>query len=254
MRNKEQFKAYVYAKAETAQAKGRKRRRLICSGIAACSVCICVVSAVFLAPHSQMDASNEMVENAFYAGAMPETEATEACRQDTLDFSAEAGAAGGTEAAPAEEDTTADVDTDDFLYACGTPAMKSCLFSVSDSSALTSNSLVRTAFYEIIEDEKKADETTAFENAGSNGSDSGRKDVRIAVTAYYLKKPEISNIAIDYSGDAVTVTVFADAEPIAFGSYVYHFTETLDGRKYFGQPIQLEFKHTSDKDNLKNTK
>lgn len=86
MRNKEQFKAYVYAKAEAAQAKGRKRRRLICSGIAACSVCICVVSAVFLAPHSQMDASNEMVENAFYAGAMPETEATEACRQDTLDF------------------------------------------------------------------------------------------------------------------------------------------------------------------------
>ena len=35
MRNKEQFKAYVYAKAEAAQAKGRKRRRLICHMFAA---------------------------------------------------------------------------------------------------------------------------------------------------------------------------------------------------------------------------
>lgn len=246
MRNKEQFKAYVYAKADAAQAKGRKRRRLICSGIAACSVCICVVSAVFLAPRSQMDTGNEMAENAFYADAMPETEATEACRQGSLDFSAETGAAGGAEAAPAEDGATADTACDDFA-ACGAPVMKSCLFSVSDNSALTSNSLVRTAFYEIIEDEKTTDETAAVEKAESNGSDSGRKDVRVAVTAYYLKKPEISNITVSYSGDAVTITVFADAEPIPFGSYVYHFTETLDGKKYIGQPIQLEFKRSTEK-------
>lgn len=51
MRSREQFKAYVYAKAEAEQARGRKRRRLMFSGIAACSVCICVISAAFLMPH-----------------------------------------------------------------------------------------------------------------------------------------------------------------------------------------------------------
>lgn len=254
MRNKEQFKAYVYAKAEAAQAKGRKRRRLICSGIAACSVCICVVSAVFLAPLMQPDRNEEMAANAFSTDAMLDPEFAYAHKQaGSSDFSDETGAVGGAEAAPAEDSATVDTACDDFA-ACGAPVMKSYLFSVSDNSALTSNSLVRTAFYEIIEDEEKTDETAAVEKAESNGSDSGRKDVRIAVTAYYLKKPEISNITVNYSGEAVTVTVFADTEPIPFGSYVYHFTETLDGRKYIGQPIQLEFKLTSDKDNLKNTK
>ena len=63
----------------------------------------------------------------------------------------------------------------------------------------------------------------------------------------------IRDSTISYTGDAVTITVFADAEPIPFGSYVYYFTETLDGKKYFGQPIQLDFKLTSEKDVLKNT-
>ena len=254
MRNKEQFKAYVYAKAEAAQAKGRKRRRLICSGIAACSVCICVVSAVFLAPLMQPDRNEEMAANAFSTDAMLDPEFAYAHKQaGSSDFSDETGAAGDAETAPAENGFTADTVGDDFA-ACDAPAMKSCLFSVSNNGAVTGNSLVRTAFYEIIEDEEESDETVPVENAESNGSDSGRKDVRIAVTAYYLKKPEISNITVNYSGEAVTVTVFADTEPIPFGSYVYHFTETLDGRKYIGQPIQLEFKLTSDKDNMKNTK
>lgn len=64
MRSREQFKAYVYAKAEAEQARGRKRHRLMFSGIAACSVCICVISAAFLMPHGFYDKSETMSDGA----------------------------------------------------------------------------------------------------------------------------------------------------------------------------------------------
>ena len=258
MRNREQFKAYVYAKADAEMAKGKKRRRMICSMVAACSVCICVVSAVFLMPQNLQDKSADMYENET-AFAAPRADGTDANAEETRYAAAETGAAlketgavGGTEAAisPGEfEDDTPDAVGNET--GGGNTLLKSCLFSVSsNNNMLTSNSLVRTAFYEILEDAENAEETAADVTAAGE-SDGGRKDVRIAVTAYYLKKPEVSDITVSYSGDAVTVTVFADAEPIPFGAYVYYFTETLDGKRYFGQPIQLEFKLTSEKENMK---
>lgn len=196
MRSREQFKAYVYAKAEAAQAKGRKRRRLMFSGIAACSVCICVVSAVFLMPRGSLGKYADRAEMA-PEFVMGETNAVMAERKDFLK----------------------DPDTANDIYGAYTEA---------------------------------ADDTAG---AGGTAEDADSKaDVRVAVTAYYLKKPDVSNITVSYAGDAVTITVFADAEPIPFGSYVYYFTETLDGKKYLGQPIQLEFKLTSERDTAKNTK
>lgn len=64
MRSREQFKAYVYAKAEAEQAQGRKRRRLMFSGIAACLVCICVISAAFLMPHGFNNKNETMADGA----------------------------------------------------------------------------------------------------------------------------------------------------------------------------------------------
>lgn len=221
MRSREQFKAYVYAKADAEQAQGRKRRRLMFSGIAACSVCICVISAAFLMPHGFNNNYALKQECAAETGAANDV-------NENFDYAA-AGSA-------------------DSLTEENAPALKSCLFSVntSTSNAMLSNSLVRTAYCEILDSKT---EDTGKEEA----NDGGRSDVRVAITAYYLKKPDVSNITVSYAGDAVTITVFADAEPIPFGSYVYYFTETLDGKKYFGQPIQLDFKLTSEKDVLKNT-
>lgn len=202
MRSREQFKAYVYAKAEAAQAKGRKRRRLMFSGIAACSVCICVVSAVFLMPRGGLGKYADRAEMA-PEFVMEETNAVMAERKDFLK----------------------DSDTANDIYG---------------------DSLVRAAYYEILDD--------ASDGGDRTEDDDSKADVRVAVTAYYLKKPDVSNITVSYAGDAVTITVFADAEPIPFGSYVYYFTETLDGKKYLGQPIQLEFKLMSERDTAKNTK
>lgn len=235
MRSREQFKAYVYAKAEAEQAKGRKRRRLMCSGIAACSVCICVVSAVFLMPHGLFDKSAEHAEMAPNF-AMGMADATLAEKKESF---AETGAANDIYYDYADRVAPAEGESDAML--------KSCLFSVSTGNAMMSNSLVRAAYCEILDDMSDGDDRT-------EAADDGKTDVRVAVTAYYLKKPDVSNITVSYAGDAVTITVFADAEPIPFGSYVYYFTETLDSKKYFGQPIQLDFKLTSERDTAKNTK
>lgn len=243
MRSREQFKAYVYAKAEAEQARGRKRHRLMFSGIAACSVCICVISAAFLMPHGFYDKSETMSDGAPTLDAFA-TDATYALKQECA---AETGAANDVY----ENFDYAAAGSADSLTEESAPALKSCLFSVNTSNAMVSNSLVRAAYCEIL-DSKTEDTEKATENTET--SDSGRADVRVAVTAYYLKKPDVSNITISYAGDAVTITVFADAEPIPFGSYVYYFTETLDGKKYFGQPIQLDFKLTSEKDAMKNIK
>lgn len=239
MRSREQFKAYVYAKAEAAQAKGRKRRRLMFSGIAACSVCICVVSAVFLMPCGGLGKYADRAETA-PEFVMGETNAVMAERKDFLK----------------DPDTANDIygaypeAADDTAGAGGTAeksaALKSCLFSVNTGNAMVSNSLVRAAYCEILDDTSDGGDRT--EDADS------KADVRVAVTAYHLKKPDVSNITVSYAGDAVTITVFADAEPIPFGSYVYYFTETLDDKKYLGQPIQLEFKLTSERNTAKNTK
>lgn len=243
MRSREQFKAYVYAKAEAEQARGRKRRRLMFSGIAACSVCICVISAAFLMPHGFNNKNETMADDAPSLDAFA-TDATYALKQECA---AETGAANDVY----ENFDYPAAGSADSLTEESAPALKSCLFSVNTSNAMVSNSLVRTAYCEIL-DSKTEDTEKATENTET--SDSGRADVRVAVTAYYLKKPDVSNITISYAGDAVTITVFADAEPIPFGSYVYYFTETLDGKKYFGQPIQLDFKLTSEKDAMKNIK
>lgn len=64
MRSREQFIPYVYAKAEAEQAQGRKRRRLMFSSIAACSVCICVISAAFLMPHGFNNKNETMADGA----------------------------------------------------------------------------------------------------------------------------------------------------------------------------------------------
>lgn len=235
MRSREQFKAYVYAKAEAEQAQGRKRRRLMFSGIAACSVCICVISAAFLMPHGFNNKNETMADGAPSLDAFA-TDATYALKQECA---AETGAANDVY----ENFDYAAAGSADSLTEESAPALKSCLFSVntSTSNAMLSNSLVRTAYCEILDSKT---EDTEKEEANDGG---------IAITAYYLKKPDVSNITVSYEGDAVTITVFADAEPIPFGSYVYYFTETLDGKKYFGQPIQLDFKLTSEKDVLKNT-
>lgn len=240
MRSREQFKAYVYAKAEAEQAQGRKRRRLMFSGIAACSVCICVISAAFLMPHGFNNKNETMADDAPSLDAFA-TDATYALKQECA---AETGAANDV----CENFDYAAAGSADSLTEESAPALKSCLFSVntSTSNAMLSNSLVRTAYCEILD--SKTEDTEKEE-----ANDGGRSDVRVAITAYYLKKPDVSNITVSYAGDAVTITVFADAEPIPFGSYVYYFTETLDGKKYFGQPIQLDFKLTSEKDILKNT-
>ena len=240
MRSREQFKAYVYAKAEAEQAQGRKRRRLMFSGIAACSVCICVISAAFLMPHGFNNKNETMADGAPSLDAFA-TDATYALKQECA---AETGAANDVN----ENFDYAAAGSADSLTEESAPALKSCLFSVntSTSNAMLSNSLVRTAYCEILD--SKTEDTEKEE-----ANDGGSSDVRVAITAYYLKKPEVSNITVSYAGDAVTITVFADAEPIPFGSYVYYFTETLDGKKYFGQPIQLDFKLTSEKDVLKNT-
>ena len=238
MRSREQFKAYVYAKAEAEQAKGRKRRRLMFSGIAACSVCICVVSAVFLMPHGLFDKSadrTEMTPN--FAMGMADASLKESCAETDAasdvydDYDDRCGDSGS--AAPTGEE--------------GDAMLKSCLFSVNTGNAMMSNSLVRAAYCEILDDTSDGDDRT-------EAAVSDKADIRVAVTAYYLKKPDVSNIPVSYAGDSVTITVFADAEPIPFGSYVYYFTETLDGKKYFGQPIQLDFKLTSEQDTAKNTK
>lgn len=243
MRSREQFKAYVYAKAEAEQARGRKHRRLMFSGIAACSVCICVISAAFLMPHDSMDRNETMS-----ADDAPTFDAfvTDAACAPKQECAAETGAANDVY----ENFDYAAAGSADSLEEESAPMLKSCLFSVNTSNAMVSNSLVRTAYCEIL-DGATEDTATATENA--EAYDSGKSDVRVAVTAYYLKKPDVSNITVSYAGDAVTITVFADAEPIPFGSYVYYFTETLDGKKYFGQPIQLDFKLTSEKDTAKNT-
>mgnify|MGYP004536863311 FL=1 len=89
MRSREQFKAYVYAKAEAEQARGRKRHRLMFSGIAACSVCICVISAAFLMPHGFYDKSETMSDGAPTLDAFA-TDATYALKQECA---AETGAA-----------------------------------------------------------------------------------------------------------------------------------------------------------------
>lgn len=240
MRSREQFKAYVYAKAEAEQAQGRKHRRLMFSGIAACSVCICVISAAFLMPHGFNNKNETMADGAPSLDAFA-TDATYALKQECA---AETGAANDVY----ENFDYAAAGSADSLMEESAPALKSCLFSVntSTSNAMLSNSLVRTAYCEILD--SKTEDTEKEE-----ANDGGRSDVRVAITAYYLKKPDVSNITISYAGDAVTITVFADTEPIPFGSYVYYFTETLDGKKYFGQPIQLDFKLTSEKDVLKNT-
>lgn len=240
MRSREQFKAYVYAKAEAEQAQGRKRRRLMFSSIAACSVCICVISAAFLMPHGFNNKNETMADGAPSFDALA-TDATYALKQECA---AETGTANDVN----ENFDYAAAGSADSLTEESAPALKSCLFSVntSTSNAMLSNSLVRTAYCEILD--SKTEDTEKEE-----ANDGGRSDVRIAITAYYLKKPDVSNITVSYAGDAVTITVFADAEPIPFGSYDYYFTETLDGKKYFGQPIQLDFKLTSEKDVLKNT-
>lgn len=240
MRSREQFKAYVYAKAEAEQAQGRKRRRLMFSSIAACSVCICVISAAFLMPHGFNNKNETMADSAPSFDALA-TDATYALKQECA---AETGAANDVN----ENFDYAAAGSADSLTEESAPALKSCLFSVntSTSNAMLSNSLVRTAYCEILD--SKTEDTEKEE-----ANDGGRSDVRVAITAYYLKKSDVSNITVSYAGDAVTITVFADAEPIPFGSYVYYFTETLDGKKYFGQPIQLDFKLTSEKDVLKNT-
>lgn len=240
MRSREQFKAYVYAKAEAEQAQGRKRRRLMFSGIAACSVCICVISAAFLMPHGFNNKNETMADGAPSLDAFA-TDATYALKQECA---AETGAANDVN----ENFDYAPAGSADSLTEESAPALKSCLFSVntSTSNAMLSNSLVRTAYCEILDSETEDSEK-------EEANDGGRSDVRVAITAYYLKKPDVSNITISYAGDAVTITVFADTEPIPFYSYVYYFTETLDGKKYFGQPIQLDFKLTSEKDVLKNT-
>ena len=240
MRSREQFKAYVYAKAEAEQAQGRKRRRLMFSSIAACSVCICVISAAFLMPHGFNNKNETMADGAPSFDALA-TDATYALKQECA---AETGTANDVN----ENFDYAAAGSADSLTEESAPALKSCLFSVntSTSNAMLSNSLVRTAYCEILD--SKTEDTEKEE-----ANDGGRSDVRVAITAYYLKKPDVSNITVSHAGDAVTITVFADAEPIPFGSYVYYFTETLDGKKYFGQPIQLDFKLTSEKDVLKNT-
>lgn len=240
MRSREQFKAYVYAKAEAEQAQGRKRRRLMFSGIAACSVCICVISAAFLMPHGFNNKNETMADGAPSLDAFA-TDATYALKQECA---AETGAANDVY----ENFDYAAAGSADSLTEESAPALKSCLFSVntSTSNAMLSNSLVRTAYCEILDSKTEGTEK-------EEANDGGRSDVRVAITAYYLKKADVSNITVSYAGDAVTITVFADAEPIPFGSYVYYFTEMLDGKKYFGQPIQLDFKLTSEKDVLKNT-
>lgn len=239
MRSREQFKAYVYAKAEAAQAKGRKRHRLMFSGIAACSVCICVVSAVFLMPRGSLDKYADRAEMAPEL-VMGETNAVMAERKDFLTESDTANDIYGAYTEAADDTAGAGGTAEDGA------ALKSCLFSVNTGNAMISNSLVRAAYCEILDDTS---------DGGDRAEDADSKaDVRVAVTAYYLKKPDVSNITVSYAGDAVTITVFADAEPIPFGSYVYYFTETLDDKKYLGQPIQLEFKLTSERDTAKNTK
>ena len=240
MRSREQFKAYVYSKAEAEQAQGRKRR-LMFSGIAACSVCICVISAAFLMPHGFNNKNETMADGAPSLDAFA-TDATYALKQECA---AETGAANDVN----ENFDYAPAGSADSLTEESAPALKSCLFSVntSTSNAMLSNSLVRTAYCEILDSETEDSEK-------EEANDGGRSDVRVAITAYYLKKPDVSNITISYAGDAVTITVFADTEPIPFGSYDYYFTETLDGKKYFGQPIQLDFKLTSEKDAMKNIK
>lgn len=209
MRSREQFKAYVYAKAEAEQARGRKRHRLMFSGIAACSVCICVISAASLMPHGFYDKSETMSDGAPTLDAFA-TDATYALKQECA---AETGAANDVY----ENFDYAAAGSADSLTEESAPALKSCLFSVNTSNAMVSNSLVRAAYCEILD--SKTEDTEKEE-----ANDGGRSDVRVAITAYYLKKPDVSNITVSYAGDAVTITVFCRcrADPVRFLRLLFH--------------------------------
>ena len=129
MRSREQFKAYVYAKAEAEQAQGRKRRRLMFSGIAACSVCICVISAAFLMPHGFNNKNETMADGAPSLDAFA-TDATYALKQECA---AETGAANDVN----ENFDYAAAGSADSLTEESAPALKSCLFSVNTSTNLS---------------------------------------------------------------------------------------------------------------------
>lgn len=237
MRNREQFKAYVYAKADAAEAKRRKMRRLALSCTAAFCVCVCVGSAVLFSGMQHKASSDALTAdmsaiatfaqaegNAEVAYATP-TEAAEA--DDGFDYAF--GASNEKTAETEYADSAVAVDAADAPV-----AVKNYLFSVN--ACPPSYGLVSAAHCEVIENDDEKEEAAA--------SDNGTAPVRVGISANFMSKPTVSDVTVNYSGEVITIAVFADQTPSPFGAYLYYATESLDANRYTGQPIELVFKLT----------
>lgn len=258
MRNHEQFKALVYAKAEVALTKRKKQRRVLQSGICAACVCICLVGILFSAPNGFSEKANDTYA---YAGSI--TEANDALTVGTNQLSGALYDAVVAETATADdgEDATAN-----GTGGVGKPSANILLNNMgnsiryftaakSDTNTVNGNSgLVQVGC-------KDAPSAPSYEmyidNASKYGALSHEEDnsanaVQVTVATFYLTAPNVSNITTAYGDGTVSITVFADSVPVPYGSYVYCFSKMLDSKKYFGQPIQVYFKTTAEKDAVKN--
>ena len=241
MRNREQFKAYVYAKADAAAAKRRKMRRLALGGVAAFCVCVCVGSAVLFSEMQNKASSDALTADmsavATFAQAEGNAEvayatSTEADKADD-GFDYVFGAS--NEIAEETECANSAVAED---VADAPAAVKNYLFSVN--ACTPSYGLVSAAHCEVIENDAEKEESAS--------SDNGTASVRVGISANFMSKPTVSDVTVDYSGEVITITVFADQTPSPFGAYLYYATESLDANRYTGQPIELDFKLTPAED------
>lgn len=240
MRDREQFKAYVYAKANAAQTQRQKMRRLAFGGVAAFCVCVCVGSALlfrsgdYFAPLTKdeiscfatFEAADEKTEIVYTNSA--ETDLTDGLFDYACGSSLENAEETIEETAPAGSLVT------DYAKKDATIDKEQILYSDKSDGSSISNRPSDAARCEVVKNEGDMAEKDA----------AGKVGVRII--AYFMSKPTISNVTVNCNDEVITIKVFADQTPNTYGSYVYYATELLDANRYAGQPIEIVFETLSE--------
>lgn len=251
MRNHEQFKSFVYAKAEAALIKRKKQWRVLQSGICAGCVCICLAGILFSKPYGLFENTKDACT---YAEAVADATGTLTfCNGQPQDVTYDRVTAETATAFVADKTDNDDIsligELADGTMLNSTGNTIRYFTVVKNNAEVDGSELVQigvkdapSASYEMYVDYANQYGAITREERSTDNT------VQVTIAAYYLIPPDVSNITVNYEDGTVSITVFADQVPVPYGSYIYCFSKILDSKKYFGQPIHVYFKTTAERD------
>ncbi len=223
MRNIEDFKRYVYDKADDVRAKRKRQRRIWLNAAASLSVfAVCFGLFYYFNLSSSVYDANK-------AEGLPETAFKTAGGRYYAEENLQETSGAFSDAAAPENATVNLYTADDSLVSVEQEILDTAQFMTKASALLGATNY---SHYSVAEND--ASYTGELSDIDF--------DTCVAVTIWstFASEPTVQQLQTEYTDEVIYLTLVTDIESTPTGSYMMVYTALIDRDEYTGQPISIQ--------------